>query len=250
MILSHSHQFIFLKTRKTGGTSFEIALSKYAGPEDVVTPIAPADEKIRAALGHAGPRNHLGDAGPAAPGGQHPPGLRFYNHMEAAELRALVPQPVFDGYLKVAITRNPFDYVVSWYFWERARHGPTSPQDFRIWLRHHHDKQPEIEAAYRRRLHTNPGVFASNRLITHVDGRSVVDLTIRYERFANDITAFASRVGLPASLYREFSEISAKGGYRPASATSRAMFEGFPEGRALIEKMFAEDIETHHYALA
>ena len=250
MILSHSHQFIFLKTRKTGGTSFEIALSKYAGPEDVVTPIAPADEKIRAALGHAGPRNYLLEAGPAAAGAKHPPAFRFHNHMEAAEIRARLPRPVFDSYVKVAITRNPFDYVVSWYFWERARHAPTSAEDFRAWLKYHYVRQAEIEAAYRQRLHTNPGVFASNRLITHVNGRSVVDLMIRYENFQADIVAFAARVGLPASLSREFSEISAKGGYRPASATSRAMFEGFPEGRAMVEKAFAEEIETHHYALA
>ena len=39
MIVSHSRKFIFLKTRKTAGTSLEIALSKYCGPEDVLAPI-------------------------------------------------------------------------------------------------------------------------------------------------------------------------------------------------------------------
>ena len=39
MIVSHSRKFIFLKTRKTAGTSLEIALSKYCGPEDILAPI-------------------------------------------------------------------------------------------------------------------------------------------------------------------------------------------------------------------
>ena len=39
MILSVQRKFIFLKTTKTAGTSFEIALSKYSSPKDTVTPI-------------------------------------------------------------------------------------------------------------------------------------------------------------------------------------------------------------------
>ena len=50
MILSKVHNFIFLKTTKTAGTSFEIALSKYVGPEDVVTPISEEDEATRCTL--------------------------------------------------------------------------------------------------------------------------------------------------------------------------------------------------------
>src|SRR4030095_6484076 len=53
MILSHKHRFIFIKTAKTAGTSIEVFLSKHCGPDDVVTPVAPAVE------GHQ-PRNYQG----------------------------------------------------------------------------------------------------------------------------------------------------------------------------------------------
>jgi hypothetical protein len=38
MILSHEHKFIFLRTKKTAGTSIELALFELCGPNDVITP--------------------------------------------------------------------------------------------------------------------------------------------------------------------------------------------------------------------
>lgn len=244
MILSHSHKFIAFKTRKTGGTSFEIALSAFAGPEDVITPIAPNDEKIRAALAFSGPRNHvLVDA-------EGRPGAKLYHHIGAAEVRAIIPEGVFSSYTKVAIVRNPFDYIVSWYFWERSRIAKTSRTDFQRWLLYQHAHKFDIETNYRAGRWPNPGVFLSNRLITHIGGSCVMDVLLRYEHLDADMLRFAERVGLPVSLPRIFGDIRAKGNYRPKSATAAAMFEGFTEGREIVSRAFAEEIEAHHYILA
>ena len=54
MIISHKHKFIFVKTRKTAGTSIEIGLSKFCGPEDIITPLAPRDNKMRDEAGFRG----------------------------------------------------------------------------------------------------------------------------------------------------------------------------------------------------
>jgi hypothetical protein len=244
MILSHSHKFIAFKTRKTGGTSFEIALSGYLAANDVITPIAPDDEAIRASLGFTGPQNHAlpGVTGSVAGG-------KFYNHMGAEELRSMVPAPIFDGYAKVAIVRNPFDYVVSWYFWERSRIAETSREDFRRWLVSQFERRREIEAEYRQRRRPNPGVFSSNRMITHIGDNCAMDIMLRYEHFQEDAARFATTVGLPASLTAVYIEIRAKGNYRPAAATALTMFEGFTEGEAMIRTSFAEDIEKYGYEL-
>ena len=43
MIVSHKNRFIFLKTRKTAGTSIEISLRPYCGPDDIITRITEDD---------------------------------------------------------------------------------------------------------------------------------------------------------------------------------------------------------------
>ena len=51
MIVSHKHRFIFLKTKKTAGTSIELALSALCDGDDIITPLAQAeDEPLRRGL--------------------------------------------------------------------------------------------------------------------------------------------------------------------------------------------------------
>lgn len=159
----------------------------------------------------------------------------------------MLPSAVFDGYLKAAIIRNPFDYAVSWYFWERSRVAQTSREDFRLWLRANFQQRERIVADWRLGKRPNPGVFSSNRLITHVDGQCAMDLLLRYEHLREDLGRFAHTVGLPDTLEREFGMIRAKGSYRPASATPGEMFDGFAEGQDMIRTVFAEEIERYHY---
>lgn len=55
MIFLRDINVLFLKPRKVGGTSFEIALSRYAGGGDIITPISETDEITRRNLGYRGP---------------------------------------------------------------------------------------------------------------------------------------------------------------------------------------------------
>ena len=72
MIVSHEHKFIFLKTKKTAGTSIELALTELCGPEDVITPLTEIDEARRA--NGRGPQNWRlhGWWGSPAPAAQAP----------------------------------------------------------------------------------------------------------------------------------------------------------------------------------
>lgn len=229
MILSRTNNFIFLKTTKTAGTSFEIALSKYAGPDDVVTPISDEDELTRAQLGYRGPQNYLD-----APTLLDRIGLRrqrrlFSNHIPAALVRERIGHEAFGRFYKVAVVRNPYDLTVSRYYWSHRKQGNTSPEHFRKWLL------------------SRPDILRKNFKITHIDGRCAVDFMMRYENLKDDIGAFASKVGLPDTLFAEFSALKAKGHYRPKDAGTSELFSGFGEGKAVVADIFAHDIADYGY---
>ncbi len=102
MIVSHRHRFVFVKTRKTAGTSLEVFLSGVCGEDDIVTPILPHVEPHRA-------RNHDG----------------FYNHIPARDIRDRIGQNVWDGYFTFCVERNPWDKTLSYYHMQRVRGGGT-----------------------------------------------------------------------------------------------------------------------------
>ena len=97
MIVSHEHRFIFVKTRKTAGTSIEVFLSKFAGDDAIVTPTIPAVE------GHQ-PRNY--NPTRLAMISRLHLGREYWNHMPARKIRArlgpVLTGPLWHHYRRVA----------------------------------------------------------------------------------------------------------------------------------------------------
>lgn len=106
MIISHKHNFIFVKNGKTASTSIEIFLSRVCASSDIVTPIHPYVEPHR-------PRNHHG----------------YYNRMTSAEIRAAVGQQLWTDYFKFCVERNPWDKALSYYHMAKFRAGGTLSLD-------------------------------------------------------------------------------------------------------------------------
>ncbi len=135
MIISHRYKFIFIKTEKTAGTSIEIALSKFCGPKDIITPIVEEDEFNRKKLGYRGPQNYK------VPFRKYSKcdlmqvidlkrPLTFYNHNDAAFIKRHIDKDVWDSYFKFCFERNPFDKVVSWYYWQYKEEPRPSISEF------------------------------------------------------------------------------------------------------------------------
>jgi len=188
MIVSHKHKFIFLKTRKTAGTSIELALSRFCGEEDIITPIGRTD-RHRDTHSQRGAQNFR-----TAPEDGEPHGgegeISYYNHMPAKRVRALIGEKVWDGYFKFCFERNPWDKAISLYFW-RARKQETRHPSLLEFLRSEkagHEKQGGKSS----RL--------SNFSIYGVGGEVVVDHVGFYEDLDSELERIAERLDLPEKI--------------------------------------------------
>lgn len=174
MILSHQHAFVFMKTRKTAGTSVEIALSRVCGPDDVITPVL--EEDLRADLGGRGPQNF------EAPPLEH----KAFNHMPVSMVRRLVGKKRFESYFSFTVERNPWDAVVSLFHW------------------HHRDGLPDGldgRAAFAAYV-ASPAVeeFATKQArIYRLQGEVAVDRVLRYEALADELASVWADLGLPGA---------------------------------------------------
>ncbi|MCW8827960.1 MAG: sulfotransferase family 2 domain-containing protein [Gammaproteobacteria bacterium] len=184
MIVSHRHKFIFIKTQKTAGTSIEIALSKFCGPDDIISRISSVDEKFRKSLGYPGAQNcykplqeyNKSDWYRQLIKLRRP--KKFYNHMPASLIRQYVGNEVWNSYYKFCFERNPWDKAVSIYYWRNTSEDRISFTD------------------YLEQCEDNGKRLSEYRLYT-IDDKLAVDKVYKFEEIDSAMNDITERLQLP-----------------------------------------------------
>jgi hypothetical protein len=246
MILSKRHGFIFIKGVKVGGTSIEIALAPFCGPEDIITPITPIDELTRLACG-AGARNYLQDrvaelayqtalrrTAIADLWKLHPPTSEYFSHMRLCDLRRL-QGPAAQKYRVVAVERHPYAKIISW-----ANHQ-LSFGAYQTGARMRSDRQ--AVKAFLKEAIGERRILAVRNIERYRDTDGLISARImRYECLEDDFRAFMTSLGI---AYR--SKLPhAKEGILSNSLDPREFFDNGEI--ALINELFHEEFETFTYA--
>ena len=155
-MICHDRRFIFIHIRRTGGTSLEAALlGRDFDPEK---PATPGNEPI-----------------PFAQDGKH------YKHRKLCDFdRNLV-----EKYFSFAIVRNPWDRVVSRFFWEKklGRACVKPFADFHSYVLARKSLPVEewnITGDFPRKYETQFSYI-------ELDGKIGVDKVIRFERYGDDV---------------------------------------------------------------
>ena len=235
MLICHRHRFVFVKPRKTAGTTAELALSPFLGPGDLATPIEPEEEPLRVTVPGV-------IVGPVRGPGRLGLPIRLRDHSPLSRAEALLG-PAIAGYRVVAMVRNPWDRAVSQFFWSmrrtdiRARPAAEQAEAFRAytrrwgpagWLDHVYGRKRQ------RKLDT-AGLF--------FDGdRCRAGFVIRFEHLAEDLAALQGWLGLPG---RPVPGGRTKSGLRGDAGGWRAFHDDAT--RALVARECAREIALVGY---
>lgn len=186
MIISHKYRFIFIKTRKTAGTSIETYLSGLCDERDTITPIKDIDPGDHRARNYRGVFNPLREivASPrrfsrAFRHLRH--GNRFYNHMDGYVARCRVSPEVWRSYYKFCVERNPWDKTLSHY------HFITTGRKDRF-------GEMTLDEYFRRGFNcVNYPKYTEPRDPTQV----IVDRVLRYESLDDELVEVFAELGVP-----------------------------------------------------
>lgn len=220
MLVSHRHRFIYLKTRKTAGTSVEILLEQHChGPEPYPGPVhyRPALVTQDGIIG-ARWRHRPGESNP------------WPAHIAAAALRNRLGAETWAAYRKFCVVRNPYDQAVS-AFWHKCR-GELSAGDLPF---------DGIRARFAAWLRERPAILDNAALIL-IEGRFALDEVLRYERLEAELADLARRLGLPDTGQRLGSY---KAGYRRRAEPWQAYYNRATS--RIVERLKAVEFDLFGY---
>lgn len=158
MIVSYSKNFIFIKTKKTAGSTVEAVLAAGCGPEDIVT--------LKTTKGgyDRGPQNT---------------GEVFHTHMTAEMAYPHIDRTFWDGALKLTVERHPYEKAVSQAYYRLGKKNKDG-QGF-----------PEfLDDIVRNGDYTGFWRWSIN-------GKVAVDEFIKQENLRADLERVGARLGIP-----------------------------------------------------
>ncbi len=212
MIISPARSFVFVHITKTGGTSLSLALEDKAHKDDILIGDTPKAQKRKRRLKDIKANG------------------RLWKHSTMADIEGAFEHEHLAAMFKVALVRNPWDRMVSYYHWLRAQSFDhiavklAQGLEFGDFVSH-----PQTRASIRQ----NP----YGRYLQDTSGQEWPALFVRLENFTQDISPFEDHIGfrivLPAVNKSE------------RDAGYRAYFT--PELARIMAEDCAEDIERFGY---
>lgn len=215
MLVSHKHKFIFIKSIKTAGTSTEIYLEPYC-----VSNVEESHgrEMIQTEEGIIGTRMNQALAEKS----------EFYNHMPPSKIKNSIGEDTFNEYTKIINVRNPFDMMVSHYYFK-----PTF------------DLYSNVDMSFEDYLlNTNVVEDLSKKYwdLMHIENKFIIDEIVRFENLSDDINKLLTKLNLPEPT-RELSEYK-KNKRRPDKDWKKMYTD---ETKTLVEKHFRFYMDIFNY---
>ena len=223
----------------------EMALSRFMAPEDILTPLKWPDEKKRFQSGFPTAQNFQKSQA-SLKVSEIPRGIRslilspltqrerrlrerkkfpkrYWDHMPASAIKESVGPEIWENYYKFSVERNPWDKVISHYYWDPQKMKQDLPfRDFIL----------------------SGQALKSNFERYSLNGILAVDRLIRYDRLYQELGEVSRKLGLPEDVGETLKGFSAKSGYRQ-DRDIESFYDR--ETRTIVEIFFAREIRLLNF---
>jgi hypothetical protein len=227
MIISHLNKFIWVHTGKAAGTSVNILLSSICGDKDITLGVG-SDEKakeIAEKLNIKLERNNYKKLYNSNPKqilkilkGEKVLDPKYKFHQGIGEIKSFLPKEEFENYFKFAILRNPYETLVSHYFWTRRGANLTelSFKDF-------------INSNFKR-------IINNNRKIFMIDREIGVDKLLIYENLEAELNEVFEILKIDSNTINLLNKIQTKSHTRKKNETVEYMFKDLNKEKKEIQE--------------
>ena len=247
MIISHRHKYIFLKPGKVAGTALEIALKNSCGELDIITPISQYDSECDQDNYFYKAQNNFG----------------YCEHMAFNEIVKLISAK-YKNYRTISVVRNPWDMVVSRWFWEcwiYSKFGAPKLRSYINMFKKIHRNKTYTMKQLNRKLQINlirtkisknivkndfqrfvenfPHVWTNNQYYFH-DNEMIIDSVIRYEELQSNYILLCKNLGIQ---YTNLLKVKSK--IRPHEVHYSEYYNSATEN--IIRRKFQKQIEHFGY---
>lgn len=210
MIISHKHKFIFIKSRKTAGTSIQVALSKFRGKDDIITG-SHWDFEQNMSVQTQGTGINMDNF------------FTNHPHPTANDIKNFMGEK-WNNYIKFTFVRNPWDLVVSRYHWNmRDNPNDCNISNFQKWVK-------------------DGNVFQDDKLSLYYrdsSGNVITDYIGKYETLELDLELITDLLKLPRLTLETLKKTTYK---------KHNYIDYYdPESKKIVEDIFNEDIMFFEY---
>ncbi len=198
MLVSHTHKFIYLRTRKTAGTSLELALERYCIPPSMQ--LRKSTPAVISKYGIVSRKNYKRKKLSLARFTQ----FDWRIHQSAAHTRLYLGGAKWDSYRKFTTVRNPYDRMVSYFHFFKLGENIPENSDF-----------AQVRDKFRDFVLNED--WHDDFKIVSLKGRYIIDHAVRMEYLPDDLKLLAKNLELAPDTI----EI----GHSNSTASSRKTYE-------------------------
>jgi len=226
VLWSKKYGFIFVKTKKTAGTSIEVLLQEYCVPVELLENSQHKTAEIITSDGIIGFRGQF-----------RPPFCKFYNHMSLEKIHKRLGENEFSKCLIITSIRNPYDAAISLFHQKYCDRAEAE---------HTHATRPE---RLRKKFLKSVKATLDQTAYSDVGGVNRINIAIRFESLERDLMNLAETLGLSVLASRIGSGDLPKLKQRPAPTLELPLSAYFSdEALRLVNQKYAPWFSKGHYA--